>query len=78
MSDVAAAVATFGLVAGILALTHAPLGAYLAHVFTTPKHLRVERGLYRLVGVDPDSEQRWSVYAVSVVAASWMFHICPP
>ncbi|WP_313024232.1 potassium-transporting ATPase subunit KdpA [Mobilicoccus sp.] len=70
MSDVAAAVATFGLVAGILALTHAPLGAYLAHVFTTPKHLRVERGVYRLVGVDPDSEQRWSVYAVSVVAFS--------
>ncbi|GAB49703.1 potassium-transporting ATPase subunit KdpA [Mobilicoccus pelagius] len=70
MSDLASAVATYGLVAAILALSHAPLGAYLAHVFTTDRHLRVEKGIYRLVGVNPDSEQRWSSYAMGIVAFS--------
>ena len=70
MSDLAAAVATYALVVGILALTHAPLGAYLARVFTSERHLGVEKGIYRLVGVNPNSEQRWSTYAIGVVAFS--------
>ena len=35
-----------------------------------PEHLRVERGVYRLVGVNPDAEQTWGVYARSVLAFS--------
>ncbi len=53
-----------------LALTYRPLGDYMARVYTSKKHLRVERGIYRLVGVDPDAEQRWAVYARSVLAFS--------
>jgi len=53
-----------------LALTYRPLGGYLARVYASEKHLRVERGIYRIVGVDPDSEQRWPVYARSVLAFS--------
>ncbi|ADP81071.1 potassium-transporting ATPase subunit KdpA [Pseudofrankia inefficax] len=53
-----------------LVLTYRPFGDYMARVFTSDKHLRVERGIYRLVGVDPDSEQRWPVYARSVLAFS--------
>ncbi len=32
--------------------------------------LPVERGIYRLYRVDPDREQRWSVYAASLLAFS--------
>ncbi len=45
-----------------------PLSTWLYRVFTDTRHWRIERGIYRVVGVDPDSEQRWSVYAISVVA----------
>jgi potassium-transporting ATPase potassium-binding subunit len=54
----------------LLALAHRPLGEYMARVYSSARHLRVERGLYRLLRVDPDSEQRWSDYAVSVLAFS--------
>jgi K+-transporting ATPase ATPase A chain len=53
-----------------LVLTYRPFGDYMARVYTGEKHLRIERGIYRLVGVDPDSEQRWPVYARSVLAFS--------
>ncbi len=52
------------------------LGAYLARVFSGERapgdrvFVPVERVIYRLSGVDPDREQRWNVYAVSVLAFS--------
>ncbi|MEV6818817.1 potassium-transporting ATPase subunit KdpA [Nocardiopsis dassonvillei] len=54
----------------ILALLHRPVGDYTARVFTSPKDLRVERGFYRLVGVDPRSEQSWPAYLRAVLAFS--------
>jgi K+-transporting ATPase ATPase A chain len=54
----------------VLVLVYRPLGDYMAHVFSTPKDLRVERGLYRLIGVDPAPEQTWRAYARSVLAFS--------
>jgi K+-transporting ATPase ATPase A chain len=65
----AAALAALALVA-VLAVTHVPLGDFMARVFGSSRHLRVERVVYRLVRVDPDAEQRWGVYAVSVLAFS--------
>jgi K+-transporting ATPase ATPase A chain len=53
-----------------LAAVHVPLGDYMYRVFTSPRHLRVERGLYRLIGTDPEGGQRWSAYARSVLAFS--------
>ena len=53
-----------------------PLGRYLALVFGGGKapgdrlFLPVERAVYRLVGVDPEREQRWTAYAFSVLAFS--------
>ena len=35
---------------------HVPLGDQLAPVYTTDRHWRVERLLYRCCGVDPRSE----------------------
>ena len=51
-----------------LALAYRPLGDYLVRVLTPTRHGRVERGIYRVVGVDPDGEQSWGAYARSVLA----------
>ncbi len=51
-----------------LAAVHKPLGDYLARVLTTTKHLRAERVVYRLGGVDPDADQTWTRYLRSVLA----------
>jgi potassium-transporting ATPase potassium-binding subunit len=56
--------------AAVLVLVHAPLGTYLTHVYTTDRHLRVERGFYRLIGVDAASAQSWPAYLRSVLAFS--------
>jgi potassium-transporting ATPase potassium-binding subunit len=55
----------------VLALVWRPLGDWMARVYTDDRHWRVERGLYRLVRVDPSSEQRAGTYAVSVLAFSF-------
>ena len=56
------------LVGVLVAALAFPLGRWLQHVFTDASHWRIERAIYRASGVDPDTEQRWSVYALSVVA----------
>src|ERR1700753_2987207 len=53
-----------------LAACYIPLGNYIARVFTSDKHNRVERRFYRLAGIDPDADQRWGVYARSLLAFS--------
>ncbi|KAB2349742.1 potassium-transporting ATPase subunit KdpA [Actinomadura rudentiformis] len=53
-----------------LALVHVPLGDYMYRVFSARKHNRLERGIYKVIGVDPEAEQKWSVYAKSVLAFS--------
>ncbi|MFD5030157.1 potassium-transporting ATPase subunit KdpA [Streptomyces sp. NPDC058405] len=53
-----------------LALSFRPLGDYLAHVLTSPRHWRVERMVYRAGGVDPDADQKWSVFLRGVLAFS--------
>src|SRR5262245_57491763 len=70
MSDTAAGFLQLGVLVLALAVCYRPLGDYMARVFGTDRHLRVERVVYRLVGVDPDADQRWPVYARSVLAFS--------
>jgi K+-transporting ATPase ATPase A chain len=53
-----------------LAAVHRPLGDFLARTLESRHHTRVERVLYRGIGVDPDADQRWSVYLRAVVAFS--------
>ncbi|MGW2377391.1 potassium-transporting ATPase subunit KdpA [Kitasatospora sp. NPDC001683] len=55
---------------GALALCYRPLGDYIAKLLTSAKHLRFERGIYKLIGVDGDADQRWPVYLRSVLAFS--------
>ena len=57
-------------VAVILVLLYRPLGDYMARIFTTSTDLKVERGFYRLIGVDSQSEQTWRSYLRSVLVVS--------
>src|SRR5215469_7007757 len=59
-----------GLLVAALAACYIPLGNYMAKVFTTEKHWRVERGIYRITGIDSAVDQRWSAYLRSVLAFS--------
>jgi potassium-transporting ATPase potassium-binding subunit len=54
----------------VLVLVQFPLGDWIAKTFTTPKHWRIERGFFRLIGADGSSEQSWSVYLRSVLVFS--------
>ncbi len=54
----------------VLLVVHSPFGDYMYRVYSTPNHLRVERVVYRLGGIAPDSEQSWAIYARSVLAFS--------
>ncbi|KAB1912097.1 potassium-transporting ATPase subunit KdpA [Micromonospora sp. AMSO31t] len=47
-----------------------PFGDHMYRVVTGTRSSRVERGIYRLVGVNPAAEQTWGVYARSVLAFS--------
>ncbi|MBV9445857.1 MAG: potassium-transporting ATPase subunit KdpA, partial [Streptosporangiaceae bacterium] len=61
-----------GLLILALAVCYRPLGDYIARVVTTDRDWRVERAIYRTMGVDPRADMRWSVYARSVLAFSAM------
>ncbi|MEU6791087.1 potassium-transporting ATPase subunit KdpA [Nonomuraea wenchangensis] len=53
-----------------LALVHVPFGDYMARVYSRTKDTRAERVIYRLLGVRPDAEQSWGVYARALLAFS--------
>ncbi|ADL44162.1 potassium-transporting ATPase subunit KdpA [Micromonospora aurantiaca (nom. illeg.)] len=57
------------LVAALVAV-HRLFGDYMHRVVAGTRSSRVERGIYRLVGVNPVAEQTWGVYARSVLAFS--------
>ncbi|HEV7975565.1 potassium-transporting ATPase subunit KdpA [Amycolatopsis sp.] len=70
MSDTAAGLVQLGILLVALALVYKPLGDYMARVFSSEKHTKAERGLYKLFRVNPDTEQRWPMYATGVLAFS--------
>jgi K+-transporting ATPase ATPase A chain len=70
MSPALAAGLQVGLVIAALALVHVPLGDYMARIFTSAKHNRVERGFYRTLRIEASADQRWTTYLLSVLAFS--------
>ena len=72
MNDTLAGLLQGLLLLVLLAAAYVPLGDYMARVFTSPKHLRAERVLYRALRVDPGSEQRWQTYAAAVIGFSFV------
>jgi potassium-transporting ATPase potassium-binding subunit len=70
MSSTAAGWLQFALLVAALAACYVPLGNYIARVFTDTRHWRVERGIYKLCGIDPEADMRWRVYVRSILAVS--------
>ena len=70
MSDTSSGLLSIVVLVALLAAAYVPLGDYIARVFTSDKHLRVERALYRLAGINPASEQGPRSHASSVVGFS--------
>ncbi|MFJ8533561.1 potassium-transporting ATPase subunit KdpA [Streptomyces sp. NPDC093591] len=70
MSPVLADVLLVIALIGALALVHRPFGDYMAAVYSSKKHLRVEKWIYRSVGANPDAEMRWPAYLRGVLAFS--------
>lgn len=66
------AVLQAGALALLLALAYRPVGDYIAHVYTSATDLAVERGTYRLIGVDPRSAQTWQAYLRGVLLFSFI------
>jgi len=70
MSSTAAGWLQFALLFAALAACYVPLGNYMARFFTAKEHWRVERGIYKLTGIDPEADMRWTVYVRSILAFS--------
>ncbi|GAB3200849.1 potassium-transporting ATPase subunit KdpA [Nocardioides hungaricus] len=70
MSGLAPALGQIAVLVVALAVAVPLLGRYLAHVYTTGRHLTIERAAYRLLRLDPDADQHWRTYAMSVLGFS--------
>ena len=62
----------------VLTLTVKPVGTYMAHVFqgertfADPALKPIERLIYRVTGVDPNQEMRWTTYAFAFLAFNFV------
>ncbi|MGX1365209.1 K+-transporting ATPase ATPase A chain [Streptomyces canus] len=61
---------------GALALAYIPLGTYMARVYSSDKHWRVEKWTYRAIGANPDAEMTWTAYLRGVLAFSAVSVLC--
>src|SRR5258706_4340821 len=59
-----------GLLIVALGACYVPVGNYMAHIFTTDKHWRVERGLFKKIGGDPPPHHKRSAYLRRLLAFS--------
>jgi len=70
VSEVGPAIGQIAVLVVALVVAVPLLGRYLARVYTSPRHLPVERATYRLLRLDPDADQHWRTYAMSVLGFS--------
>ena len=70
MNGTAAGWLQVALLVAALAACYVPLGNYMARIFTSDKDWRVENRLYKLCGIDPKTDMRWTVYIRSMLAFS--------
>ncbi|MEY9994943.1 K+-transporting ATPase ATPase A chain [Streptomyces sp. V4I8] len=70
MGPVLAGVLQLLALIGALALAYIPLGTYMARVYSSDKHLRVEKWIYKGIGADPDTEMTWPAYLRGILAFS--------
>lgn len=70
MTDTLGGLLSIAVLLTVLAVLYVPLGDYMARVFTTTRHTRLERLVYRVTGVSADADQSPKSYALSVVGFS--------
>ncbi len=70
MSPVLAGVLQLLALIAALALAYVPLGDYMAKVYSSDKHWRVEKWIYKGIGANPNTEMRWPAYLRGVLAFS--------
>ncbi|MEU6668696.1 potassium-transporting ATPase subunit KdpA [Streptomyces sp. NPDC046727] len=70
MGPVPAGVLQLLALMGALALVYIPLGTYMARVYSSKQHLRVEKWIYKGIGANPDTEMTWPAYLRGVLAFS--------
>ncbi|THA86545.1 potassium-transporting ATPase subunit KdpA [Streptomyces sp. A0592] len=70
MSPVTAGVLQLLALIAALALAYRPLGDHMARVYSSEKHYKPEKWIYRAIGADPSAEMRWPAYLRAVLAFS--------
>ncbi|MFD3805483.1 potassium-transporting ATPase subunit KdpA [Streptomyces sp. NPDC058619] len=70
MSPVTAGVLQLLALIAALALAYRPLGDYMARVYSSEKHYKPEKWIYKAIGADPNAEMRWPAYLRGILAFS--------
>ncbi|MFF9471796.1 potassium-transporting ATPase subunit KdpA [Streptomyces roseolus] len=70
MSPVLAGVLQLLALVTALGLSYRPLGDHMARVYSSERHLRFERWVYRAIGANPSVQMRWPAYLRGVLAFS--------
>ncbi|MCX4807718.1 potassium-transporting ATPase subunit KdpA [Streptomyces sp. NBC_01214] len=70
MSPVLAGVLQLLALIAALALAYRPLGDYMARVYSSEKHYKPEKWIYKAIGANPSAEMRWPAYLRAVLAFS--------
>ncbi|MEU2658452.1 potassium-transporting ATPase subunit KdpA [Streptomyces sp. NPDC007325] len=70
MSPVLAGVLQLLALIVALGLSYRPLGDHMARVYSSEKHYKPEKWLYKAVGANPDTQMRWPAYLRGVLAFS--------
>ncbi|WP_432016646.1 potassium-transporting ATPase subunit KdpA [Streptomyces hydrogenans] len=70
MSPVLAGVLQLLALIVALGLSYRPLGDYMARVYSSERHLRPEKWIYKAIGANPSVEMRWPAYLRGVLAFS--------
>ncbi|WP_055601310.1 potassium-transporting ATPase subunit KdpA [Streptomyces aureus] len=70
MSPVLAGVLQLLALLVALGLSYRPLGDHMARVYSSEKHLRVEKWIYKGIGANPSVQMRWPAYLRGVLGFS--------
>ncbi|MEU8841067.1 potassium-transporting ATPase subunit KdpA [Streptomyces roseus] len=70
MSPVTAGVLQLLALVAALALAYPPLGDHMARVYSSEKHHRPEKWIYKAIGANPSAEMRWPAYLRGVLSFS--------
>ena len=63
-------VVQFAIVLGVVTALVVVLGKWMTRLFTHPAHTLLERGTYRLLGVDPSERMGWKRYGMVLVLSN--------